>query len=74
MGVNSVCSVRLEEVFSCADRSFWILSFRILPRCGSQIERSLYNLTAINCFKTPLWDSIAFASAGRVRIFVVDQK
>jgi hypothetical protein len=69
MGVNSVCSVRLEEVFSCAD-----LGFRILPRCGSQIERSLYNLIAINCFKTPLWDSIAFASAGRVRIFVVDQK
>jgi hypothetical protein len=69
MGVNSVCSVRLEEVFSRAD-----LGFRILPRCGSQIERSLYNLTAINCFKTPLWDSIAFASAGRVRIFVVDQK
>jgi hypothetical protein len=31
-------------------------------------------LIAINCFKTPLWDSIAFASAGRVRIFVVDQK
>jgi hypothetical protein len=28
----------------------------------------------MNCFKTPLCDSIAFASSGRVRIFVVDQK
>jgi hypothetical protein len=69
MGVNSVCSVRLEEVFSCAD-----LGFRILTSRSSQIEQSLYNWRAINCFKTPLCDSIAFASSGRVRIFVVDQK
>jgi hypothetical protein len=69
MGVNSVCSARLEEVFSCAD-----LGFRILTSRGSQIERSLYNLRLINCFKTSLWDSIAFDSTGRVQIFVVDQK
>jgi len=69
MGVNSVCSVRLEEVFSCSD-----LGFRILTSRGSQIERSLYNWRAINCLKTPLCDSIAFASSGRVQIFVVDQK
>jgi hypothetical protein len=74
MGVNSVCSARLEEVFSCADFGFWILSFRILTSRGSQIERSLYNWRAINCFKTPLCDSMAFASSGRVKIFVVDQK
>jgi len=69
MGVNSVCSARLEEVSLCADPGFWILSSG-----GSQIERWLYNLSAINCFKTPLCDSIAFASLGRVQIFVVDQK
>jgi hypothetical protein len=74
MGVNSVCSARLEEVSSCADPGFWILSFRILTSRGSQIERSLYNWRAINCLKTPLCDSIAFASLGRVQIFVVDQK
>jgi hypothetical protein len=69
MGVNSVCSARLEEVFSCAD-----LGFRILISRGSQIERSLYNLRVINCFNTALWDSMAFDSTRRVKIFVVDQK
>jgi hypothetical protein len=68
MGVNSVCSARLEEVFSCADVGFRILSFRILISGGSQIERSLYNLRSINGFKTSLRDSIAFDPAGRVRI------